>query len=490
MIDNTEAQDKNIPSSLIFSGKLEIGVLTCILNNNNNFFSVGKMLSEGLFYDTKNKNLFRMIRKGISDGKTVDLMYVVAETAKSTAKGIYTVPDLMGIFTGYISDALFGQYVEELVELSRRRSLWALGQKLIRLGVDMTYSYNDAMKEIESVMEKDGDTDTGVISLKDANTKMMQRVRDNITGVSDSFIPTGFSYIDSRGGFQTSDFNVIAAATSSGKTSLATSIAVNAAKAGKPVMCYSMEMMAEQIAARINATISKVSSSLIQYKKLYESQFNDVQKAVNETNDLPIYFDDSSTTSAEAIFTSMRASSKKYGIKVFIIDYLQILSSIKSVSDQQSFLGEVSRKLKNLAKELNVNVTVLSQLARNNQDPMPTLDRLRASGQIAEASDTVLLIWRPSLYGKTSYKDSYAPVEGTAQIIIAKGRNIGTGSFIAGFDADTTNFYDFPEEQLQSWAKSGKPKEDGEWKRKDGKDDMPLGIQVRGNTAKEQELPF
>ena len=265
---------------------------------------------------------------------------------------------------------------------------------------------------------------------------------------------------------------------------------MNAAKAGKPVMCYSMEMMAEQIAARINATISKVSSSLIQYKKLYESQFNDVQKAVNETNDLPIYFDDSSTTSAEAIFTSMRASSKKYGIKVFIIDYLQILSSIKSVSDQQSFLGEVSRKLKNLAKELNVNVTVLSQLTRNNQDPMPTLDRLRASGQIAEASDTVLLIWRPSLYGKTSYKDSYAPVEGTAQIIIAKGRNIGTGSFIAGFDADTTNFYDFPEEQLQSWAKSGKPKEDGEWKRKDGKDDMPLGIQVRGNTAKEQELPF
>ena len=66
---------------------------------------------------------------------------------------------------------------------------------------------------------------------------MMQRVRDNITGVSDSFIPTGFSYIDSRGGFQTSDFNVIAAATSSGKTSLATNIAVNAAKAGKPVMC-------------------------------------------------------------------------------------------------------------------------------------------------------------------------------------------------------------------------------------------------------------
>lgn len=483
MIDNQKTQNKDLPSSLIFSGNLEVGVLTCILNNNNNFFSVGKMLSENLFYDTKNKNLFKMIQKGISDGKTVDLMYVVTETAKSTAKNIYTISDLMSMFTGYISDALFGQYVEELVELSRRRSLWILGQKLIRLGVDMTYSYDDAMKEIESVMEKDGDNDTGVISLKDANTKMMQRVRDNITGVSDSFIPTGFSYIDSRGGFQASDFNVIAADTSSGKTSLATNIAVNAAKAGKPVMCYSMEMKAEQVAARINATISKVSSSLIQYKKLYESQFNDVQKAVNETNDLPIYFDDRSTTSAEAIFTSIRANSKKYGIKMFIIDYLQILSSIKSVNDQQNFLGEVSRKLKNLAKKLNVNITVLSQLSRNNQDPMPTLDRLRASGQIAEASDTVLLIWRPSLYGKTSYKGSNAPVDGTAEIIIAKGRNVGTGSFIVGFDPSTTNFYDISTEQRLAWDRdfnSGKKGKDGTGT------DIPEPI----NISNQKSIPF
>ena len=483
MIDNQKTQNKDLPSSLIFSGNLETGVLTCILNNNNNFFSVGKMLSENLFYDTKNKNLFKMIQKGISDGKTVDLMYVVTETAKSTANNIYTISDLMSMFTGYISDALFGQYVEELAELSRRRSLWTLGQKLIRLGVDMTYSYDDAMKEIESVMDKDGEADTGVISLKDANTKMMQRVRDNITGVSDSFIPTGFSYIDSRGGFQASDFNVIAADTSSGKTSLATNIAVNAAKAGKPIMCYSMEMMAEQVAARINATISKVSSSLIQYKKLYESQFNDVQKAVNETNDLPIYFDDRSTTSAEAIFTSIRANSKKYGIKMFIIDYLQILSSIKSVNDQQNFLGEVSRKLKNLAKKLNVNITVLSQLSRNNQDPMPTLDRLRASGQIAEASDTVLLIWRPSLYGKTSYKGSNAPVDGTAEIIIAKGRNVGTGSFIVGFDPSTTNFYDISTEQRLAWDRDFN-------NGKKGKDGTGTDIPEPINMSNQKSIPF
>lgn len=483
MIDNQKTQNKDLPSSLIFSGNLETGVLTCILNNNNNFFSVGKMLSENLFYDTKNKNLFKMIQKGISDGKTVDLMYVVTETAKSTANNIYTISDLMSMFTGYISDALFGQYVEELAELSRRRSLWTLGQKLIRLGVDMTYSYDDAMKEIESVMDKDGEADTGVISLKDANTKMMQRVRDNITGVSDSFIPTGFSYIDSRGGFQASDFNVIAADTSSGKTSLATNIAVNAAKAGKPIMCYSMEMMAEQVAARINATISKVSSSLIQYKKLYESQFNDVQKAVNETNDLPIYFDDRSTTSAEAIFTSIRANSKKYGIKMFIIDYLQILSSIKSVNDQQNFLGEVSRKLKNLAKKLNVNITVLSQLSRNNQDPMPTLDRLRASGQIAETSDTVLLIWRPSLYGKTSYKGSNAPVDGTAEIIIAKGRNVGTGSFIVGFDPSTTNFYDISTEQRLAWDRDFN-------NGKKGKDGTGTDIPEPINMSNQKSIPF
>lgn len=482
-MNNSEVKTEKVPESLLFSSQLEAGVLTCILNNNDNFFSSGKVLCEDIFHDTKNRKLFKTIQKGISDGKTVDLMYVVSETARSTDKDAYAIDELMANFTGYVSDVLFGEYLNTLVELAKRRRMWLLGQKLIRLGVDMTYTVDDAMKEVEAALEAENGVANEVMSLKDANKKMMERVRDNITGKSDTFLPTGFAFLDDHCGFQTGDFNVIAAASSSGKTSLATKIAVNVAGSGKPVMCYSMEMMAEQIAARINSPIAKVSSSLIQYKKLYEDQYNEVVKAVRETDELPIYFDDSSTSSAEAIFTSIRANSRRYGIKLFIIDYLQILSSVKAVKDEQSFLGEVSRKLKNLAKELHVNITVLSQLSRNNQDPMPTMDRLRASGQIAEASDTVLLIWRPSLYGKTSYKNSNAPVEGTAEIIIAKGRNVGTGSFIVGFDPSTTNFYDISAEQRLAWDREFESGKKG--KNKAG-NDIPAPI----NMSNQKQLLF
>lgn len=484
MNDVKETETLMAPSSLLFSDKLEVGVLTCILNNNNNFFAQNTALKADLFHNQKNRKLFSLIQKGISDGKTVDLMYVVSETSKSTDKQAYAIDELMSNFTGYISDALFGQYVETLSELAKRRRMWLLGQKLIRLGVDMSYSVNEARKEVEATLEAEDEGVSDVISMKEANEKMMKKVHDNISGVSDTFLPTGFAFLDDHCGFQTGDFNVIAAASSSGKTSLATKIAVNVAKSGKPVMCYSMEMTAEQLAARINSPIANVSSSLIQYKKLYEQQFYDVQNAVKETDGLPIYFDDKSTSSAEAIFTSIRANVRSRGIKMFVIDYLQILSSVKAVKDEQSFLGEVSRKLKNLAKELQVNITVLSQLSRNNQDPMPTLDRLRASGQIAEASDTILMIWRPSLYGKTSYRDSLAPVDGTAEIIIGKGRNVGTGSFIVGFEPSTTNFYDLTEEQREMWSK-GTGKSD---KAKESPHDIPAPIEK--SKPVQQDLPF
>jgi replicative DNA helicase len=234
MNDAKETETLTAPSSLLFSEKLEVGVLTCILNNNNNFFAQNAALKADLFHNQKNKKLFLLIQKGISDGKTVDLMYVISETSKSTDKQAYAIDELMSNFTGYISDALFGQYVETLSELAKRRRMWLLGQKLIRLGVDMTYSVNEARKEVEATLEAEDEGISDVISMKEANERMMKKVHDNISGISDTFLPTGFAFLDDHCGFQTGDFNVIAAASSSGKTSLATKIAVNVAKSGKP----------------------------------------------------------------------------------------------------------------------------------------------------------------------------------------------------------------------------------------------------------------
>ena len=101
----------------------------------------------------------------------------------------------------------------------------------------------------------------------------------------------------------------------------------------------------------------------------------------------------------------------------------------------------MSRKLKNLAKELDICIIALSQLNRDRNNPEPNLARLRASGQIAEAADVVLLLYRPEYYGK-SYKDNSIDTKGTALLTIAKGRNIGVGEEVIGFNAETTYFFD------------------------------------------------
>ena len=133
----------------------------------------------------------------------------------------------------------------------------------------------------------------------------------------------------------------------------------------------------------------------------------------------------------------------KHDIDGAVIDYLQILNVNMKGANKEQQMGDVARRLKNLAKDLDIWIIALSQLNRDNLNPVPTLARLRDSGQIAEAADVVILIYRPEVKDKP-YPDEFKNVstKGTAMIDIAKGRNIGLLKFICGFDASTTRFYD------------------------------------------------
>lgn len=126
-----------------------------------------------------------------------------------------------------------------------------------------------------------------------------------------------------------------------------------------------------------------------------------------------------------------------------IIDYLQILSTNQKVANLETFYGEVARNLKNLAKELDMCIVLLSQLSRSYDNPEPNLSRLRGSGQINEAADMTFLLYRPEIYGK-QYSGAYrnTDTKGTALIQCAKGRNVGIYSFVCNFDAEHTHFYD------------------------------------------------
>ena len=180
-------------------------------------------------------------------------------------------------------------------------------------------------------------------------------------------------------------------------------------------------------------------------KKLYNTQQKDFEKAKGVSNKFPIYVDDSSST-IEAIKEKIRSMAVKKGVKVFYIDFLQRVRKPKNMRESEaSFYEYVSNDLKDLAKELKVCIVLIVQLNRElkDMDPRPTLSKIKASSGIEQAADTVVFIYRPGYYGKQhKYRPTLDPNQ-SAEIIIAKGRNTGTGSFYVGYKPELSLFYDY-----------------------------------------------
>lgn len=413
-----------------------------ILADNNAFNSVRDILSDDCFFDNFNKAVYRAIIAVTEQGNVADIISVKAELESKRVQ--FDLMALMSLTDHYTIN--IRQYAIRLKDLATRRRLTQIAQRLL------INSYTEE-NPIEQVTQQTTDDIAALFSsdvsevmvlrdgIKKVNTIINQNLQDahQLTGS-----PTGFEELDKKmGGLQCSDLTIIAAESSIGKSSLSLSIALNAAKYGEKIAIYSMEMKAEQLTARIMAMESGVSSSNILYARLDGGQLQQIEKGVGKIENLNIFFDDRSTSNIDTILSSIRYMVMKYKVKGAIIDYLQILNvNMKNVNKEQA-MGDVARRLKNIAKELDIWVIALSQLSRDKENPIPTLARLRDSGQIAEAADNVILIYRPEFYGKLSYPSDFASasVQGTALIHLAKGRNIGTTKFICGFSAPTTLFY-------------------------------------------------
>ena len=431
-------------SELLCSREAEKSVLSNLLCNNENYYRADGLLKEKLFWDKRHQSLFNAIVHIIKDGNVADIITVDQFFKTRKTEFSLDIPAIINIYSYSCTDVTFLQNVYILRDLYTRRKYWEFGQKLITAGVDLSISNEEIKRQLASILsETDGEAKE-VISMADANANLLKKVEANMLGTENTSIYTGFRMIDDICGFQYTDLNVIAAESSVGKSTLAINIATNAAERGTPVMIYSMEMTSVQLAARINSARCNFSSSTIQYKKLSADQYRQISDVAGETNRLPIYFDDNSTSTYEAIAESIQRNARTGKAKLFIIDYLQILCSTGKIANQEQFLGYVARNLKDIAKSNNVCIVILSQLARDRENPFPTLSRIRGSGQIQEASDNIFFIYRPDACGKTSYHDfpNIRSIAGTAELIWAKGRNAGTRQCIVGFDAMTTRFYD------------------------------------------------
>jgi replicative DNA helicase len=294
-----------------------------------------------------------------------------------------------------------------------------------------------------------------------------------------SGITTGLTDLNGRmGGLHRSDLIILAGRPGMGKTSLATNIAFAAAtrflqdqadgietdrSAGAPVAFFSLEMSADQLATRILAEQSEITGEQIRSGRIQTQEFKRLARAAAELTSLPLYIDDTPALTIAALRARARRLKRQKGISMVVVDYLQLLQGSgkgSSGDNRVQEISEISRGLKQLAKELHVPVLALSQLSRaveQREDKRPQLSDLRESGSIEQDADIVLFVYRDDYYLAAkqpaedhpefgAWQEEMSRAYGKAEIIVAKQRHGATGKVRVKFDSRITKFSDLVDE--------------------------------------------
>ncbi len=273
-----------------------------------------------------------------------------------------------------------------------------------------------------------------------------------------SGVPTGFSNLDHMtSGLQPSDFIIIAARPSMGKTALALNIALNAALQGKQtVAIFTIEMSAEQLVQRMVCSEARANAHRLRTGHFQDEEWDRIAKASGKLYDTPIFIDDTTDITALAMRAKCRRLKAEHGLGLVIVDYLQLMRSHRNIENRTQEISEIARGLKSLARELKVPVVALSQLNRaveSRQDKRPMLSDLRESGSIEAEADLVMMLYRPDYYKMKEVDDtkSISGADGSSfdpdrrhveetEILIAKHRNGPTGSVKLGFVREFASF--------------------------------------------------
>jgi len=430
-------------------------------------------ISHNLFANPENLKIFRVIEDFHQSQKNIS-----TDTIKNYIPDIHsqTLKDLtLQIDQIVFSKEIFLNYIESLQELYLRRELFKLTQD--KNNEATTFQTSNNIKEIFLDLEK---KIFDLSNFKNENYEFKDFAsvtKSSLQLVEKAFkkkgqysgVVSGFNDLDNMlGGLQNSDLVILAGRPSMGKTALATNIAFNAAKyysneeeKGSVVM-FSLEMSAEQIGLRILAEQSRIPSDKLRKGELNEKDSAALSSTYQEIHQLNFFFDDSPNLTVSELRSKLRRYKKLYNIKLVLIDYLQLIKSERSRDNRVNELSEITRSLKQLAKEFDLPVVSLSQLSRqveNRDDKRPLLSDLRESGSIEQDADVVMFIYRESYYlqrneptrgpdeSQESYqkkhdawKDRNEEVFNKAELIVAKQRNGPTGKINLYFDDKYTKF--------------------------------------------------
>lgn len=435
--------------NLPFSLSAEQSVLGAILMDGNAINDVLGTLHPEHFYVEQNRSIFSVMLQMSMSSQTIDIVTVLENVMR---QAVFETSEQAKEYLGQLMQAVPSiSAIEKYAAIVRDkyilRSLIFAAKDIMDMANAGAEDVNElvdlAEQKIFEIRSSDDNKDLTHISgivydrlnalndlVKSAAANGGQPV---MTGQS-----TGFIEVDRKiFGLNPSDLIILAARPGMGKTSFAMNIAVNTAKRyrDKSVCVFSLEMSKEQIVARMLSSEALLPSDALKTGKMDMSKWSDVMASAETLVQLPIYIDDTPGTTATAIKSKLRRIKN---LGVVIIDYLQLMTSVKNYNGNRvAEISEITRNLKVLAKELNVPVIALSQLARGpeqREDKRPLLSDLRDSGSIEQDADIVMFLYRNAYYKKDD------PNPNVSECIVAKNRHGETGTAYLGWNGEYTRF--------------------------------------------------
>jgi replicative DNA helicase len=427
----------------------ESSVLGGLLLDNHAWENIGDLLKEDDFYRYEHRLIYGAIATLINGSKPADVITVFeALQRKAKAEEAGSLPYLNSLAQFVPSASNIRRYAEIVRERSILRQLVSASDEISTRafntqGLEVAKVLDEAEQKIFKIGEESSRMKQGFIKMDSLVVDLMDKVQELSENPNDvTGVPTGFYDLDRMtSGLQAGDLVVLAARPSMGKTSLAINIAEHVAlNEGLPVAVFSMEMGAAQLAVRIVGSIGRIDQSRLRTGQLSQDEWPRFAEAIDQLKDIPLHIDESSGLTPSELRANARRLARREGkLGLIVVDYLQLMSGSSGGREENraTELGEISRGLKMLAKELQCPVIALSQLSRgveSRTDKRPMMSDLRESGAIEQDADIIMFIYRDDYYNK----DSKDP--GVAEVIIAKQRNGPTGTVKLSFLKPLTRF--------------------------------------------------
>ncbi|GGD34866.1 replicative DNA helicase [Sinisalibacter lacisalsi] len=453
-------------------------LLGAILTNNETYDRVAQILRPEHFYEPVHGRIFEEAARRITANMLASPVTLKAYLADDEGlKELGGAAYLARLAGAAISSFAAQDYAQMIYEMHLRRELMQLGTEISSTAARMadTGTPSEQIVEAEQALYKlaeTGQTSKGFQSFLNAVTDAVKVAnaayqRDGgLAGTS-----TGLTDLDKKlGGLHRSDLLILAGRPSMGKTSLATNIAFNIAKAykkgklpdggdgainGGVVGFFSLEMSAEQLAARILSEASEVPSEQIRRGDMTEGEFRRFVEAAKALEACPLFIDDTPALPISQVAARARRLKRMHGLDVLFVDYLQLLRPATAKDSRVNEVSEITQGLKAIAKELDIPVVALSQLSRqveSRDDKRPQLSDLRESGSIEQDADVVMFVFREEYYAErekpsddkldamAEWQDRMERLHGRAEVIIGKQRHGPIGNVELSFEGRFTRF--------------------------------------------------